>query len=212
MTQPRGLLFVISAPSGAGKTSLVAALLRTDPNLRVSISHTTRARRPRETDGEHYHFVSPDEFDAMIARGEFLEHAEVFGKRYGTARQSVEHELAQGRDVILEIDWQGAQQVRARHGDTVSMFVLPPSRKVLLERLTSRAQDGIDAIRERSRKAVSEMSHYAEFDYLVVNEHFDTALGDLRTIIGAARLGQKSQRIRLDALLRELLSSSEPIE
>ena len=212
MTQPRGLLFVISAPSGAGKTSLVAALLRADPNLKVSISHTTRARRPRETNGEHYHFVDQAAFTAMIERGEFLEHAEVFGKRYGTARQSVDRELAQGRDVILEIDWQGAQQIRARHSDAVSVFVLPPSRKVLLERLMSRAQDGADAIRERSRKAVSEMSHYAEFDYLVVNDDFDAALADLTTIVGAARLGQKSQRIRLDALLRELLSGQEPIE
>jgi len=212
MTHPRGLLFVISAPSGAGKTSLVAALLRADANLRVSVSHTTRARRPREVDGEHYHFVDHLVFASMVERGDFLEHAEVFGKRYGTARQSVERELGQGRDVILEIDWQGAQQIRARLADTVSIFVLPPSRKVLLDRLRSRAQDGAEAIRERTRKAVSEMAHYGEFDYLVVNDDFDAALADLRTVVGAARLGQKSQRIRLDALLRDLLSGQEPIE
>jgi guanylate kinase len=212
MSERQGLLFVISAPSGAGKTSLVAALLRVDPNLRVSISHTTRARRPSEVDGQHYHFIDHAEFTRMVERGEFLEHAEVFGKRYGTAKRSVEVELERGHDVILEIDWQGAQQIRARHPDAVSIFVLPPSRQVLLERLKSRAQDGAEAIRERSRKAVSEMAHYAEFDYLVVNETFDVALGDLQTIIRAARLGQKSQRIALEGLIADLLSSSEPIE
>jgi guanylate kinase len=148
----------------------------------------------------------------MVERGEFLEHAEVFGKRYGTAKRTVETELERGHDVILEIDWQGAQQIRARHPDAVSIFVLPPSRQVLLERLKSRAQDGAEAIRERSRKAASEMAHYAEFDYLVVNETFDVALGDLQTIIRAGRLGQKSQRIALDGLISDLLSSSEPIE
>jgi guanylate kinase len=206
------LVFVISAPSGAGKTSLVAALLKADPNLRVSVSHTTRARRPSEVEGEHYQFIDHARFTAMVERGEFLEHAEVFGNRYGTAKATVERELAHGHDVVLEIDWQGAQQIRARHTDAVSIFVLPPSRAALAQRLMSRAQDGAAAIRERSRKAVSEMTHYAEFDYLVVNEHFDTAVADLCAIVRAARLGSRPQQARLAPLINDLLSGPEPIE
>ena len=212
MKRDRGLLFVVSAPSGAGKTSLVSALVRADSNLRVSVSHTTRARRPSEAEGEHYHFIEAGRFREMIDRQEFLEHALVFGQHYGTARATVARELGLGRDVVLEIDWQGARQVRAAHPEAISIFVLPPSRALLAERLKGRAQDGAEAIRERTHKAVSEMTHYDEFDYVVVNAEFEVALADLVAIVRAERLGQDAQRERLAPLIRELLSGAEPIE
>jgi guanylate kinase len=212
MKPARGLLFVVSAPSGAGKTSLVSALVRADTNLRVSVSHTTRTRRPSEVEGEHYHFVDAAHFREMMERDEFLEHALVFGNHYGTARSAVEHSLVLGRDVILEIDWQGARQVRERRPDAVSIFVLPPSRALLAERLKGRAQDGADAILERTRKAVSEMTHYDEYDYVIVNADFDVALADLAAIVRAERLGQAAQRERLAPLIGHLLSGAEPIE
>ena len=198
-----GNLYVVSAPSGAGKTSLVAALQSSLPGLHVSISHTTRPRRGNESDGVNYHFVSEEDFVAMIAADAFLEHAQVFERRYGTARDSVEKYLAAGEDVILEIDWQGASQVRQRHPGCVGIFILPPSRESLAERLTGRAQDSDEVIARRMRDAVAEMSHWAEFDYLVINDDFETALADLRSIIRSGHL----QRQRQSAVHRELIAS-----
>ena len=198
-----GNLYVVSAPSGAGKTSLVAALQSSLPGLHVSISHTTRPRRGNESDGVNYHFVSEEDFVAMIAADAFLEHAQVFDRRYGTARDSVEKYLAAGEDVILEIDWQGASQVRLRHPGGVGIFILPPSRESLAERLTGRAQDSDEVIARRMRDAVAEMSHWAEFDYLVINDDFETALADLRSIIRSGHL----QRQRQSAVHRELIVS-----
>jgi guanylate kinase len=198
-----GELFVISAPSGAGKTSLVAALKHSEPGLRVSVSHTTRARRSNESDGVDYHFVSEEAFVAMIDADAFLEHARVFDHRYGTARDSVEKYLAAGEDVILEIDWQGASQVRKRRPACVGIFILPPSRESLAERLERRAQDSDEVIARRMRDAVTEMSHYSEFDYLVINDDFEAALMDLRGIIRTRRLGRERQ----SALHRDLIAS-----
>lgn len=200
-----GTLFIIAAPSGGGKTSLVRALRDDDPAIAVSVSHTTRPRRDGETDGEDYHFVSDAAFAALVADGEFLEHAEVFGNRYGTTRAAVERELAAGRDVILEIDWQGARQVRALMPETVSIFVLPPSRRELERRLRGRGQDSDEVIAARMRAAETEMAHYHEFDYLVINEVFDHALADLAAIVRAARLSLSRQRVRYAEAIATLL-------
>ena len=200
-----GTVYVVSAPSGAGKTSLVTALAETDPSIRLSVSHTTRPMRPGEQDGADYHFVSPDQFESMLQQGEFLEHARVYGADYGTSEQRVREQLAQGLDVILEIDWQGAQQIRKRIRGAISIFILPPSVEALTERLAGRAQDAKDVIAQRMQEAKDEISHYAEFDFLVVNEEFDRALNDLRCIIGAMRLRQEVQFVRLLDRLRLLL-------
>ncbi|WP_440996399.1 guanylate kinase [Arhodomonas sp. SL1] len=183
-----GTLFIVAAPSGAGKTSLVGALREADPAVTVSVSHTTRPRREGEEDGAHYHFVDEATFVSLIEAGEFLEHARVFGNRYGTTRAAVERELGAGRDVILEIDWQGARQVRERMPAAVSVFVLPPSRAALEHRLRRRGQDSDTVIAERMRAAEAEMVHYDEFDYLVINDDFDRALADLRAVVRAERL------------------------
>jgi guanylate kinase len=201
-----GTLFVVSAPSGAGKTSLVRALTGRDPGVTVSVSHTTRARRPGERDGEHYHFVDAGVFASMCERDEFLEHAEVFGNRYGTSRAGVAQRLHAGMDVVLEIDWQGARQVRARVPDAVGVFVLPPSLEQLRRRLEGRGQDGPEVIKRRMRAAVDEISHYREYDYLLVNDRFDTALDELCAIVTARRLGQHAQARRLAGLLDALLA------
>ncbi len=198
-----GDLYVISAPSGAGKTSLVAALQSSQPGLHVSVSHTTRPRRSNESDGVDYHFVSEEDFVAMIDADAFLEHARVFDRRYGTARKSVEKFLAAGEDVILEIDWQGAGQVRQRHPGCVGIFILPPSRESLAQRLAGRAQDSDEVIARRMRDAVAEMSHFSEFDYLVINDAFEVALADLRSIIRCRRLCRQRQSI----VHRELIGS-----
>ncbi len=179
----RGRLFVIAAPSGAGKTSLVRALMEREPGLRFSISYTTRSRRPRETHGRDYFFVTGDEFDAMATRGEFLEHARVFDNRYGTARTQVEAALATGRNLILEIDWQGAQQIRRAMPECVSIFILPPTRAELERRLRGRGTDAEEVIQRRLRDAAADMTHWNEFDYVVVNDDFDTALEDLLAIV-----------------------------
>jgi guanylate kinase len=201
----RGRLYVISAPSGAGKTSLVKALLAGEPRLRLSISHTTRTRRPTEVEGREYHFVSRGEFAGLVARGEFLEHAQVFDNNYGTSRAFVESQLTQGHDVLLEIDWQGAQQVRRAMPDCVSVFVLPPARQALAERLARRATDTPEVIRRRLKDAAGDMSHYDEFDYAVVNDDFDRAVGDLKRIIAGQGEDLKSGRPGLKPLLAELL-------
>ena len=183
----RGSLFIIAAPSGGGKTSLVNALLKHDPRLVLSISHTTRPARPGEIDGQHYHFVSEAEFERMVDSGDFLEHARVFDHYYGTNRSAVALQLEQGHDVILEIDWQGARQVRMAFPDCCLIFIIPPSLETLRKRLTGRGQDSSAVIQRRMRDAQAEISHWAEFDYLVVNDNFDKALEELIAIINDHR-------------------------
>jgi guanylate kinase len=201
-----GRLFVIAAPSGAGKTSLVKALLASEPRLRLSVSHTTRKRRPTEEDGREYHFVPVPQFEQLVARGEFLEHARVFDNFYGTARGFVEEQLRQGYDVILEIDWQGAQQVRRAVPRCVSIFILPPSRRALAERLSRRATDSAETIAQRLREATDDMSHYREFDYVILNDDFAQAVSDLRRIVAGRAADLTSARPALAPLLAELLA------
>ncbi len=203
--QSTGTLYTVSAPSGAGKTSLVQALLELDPQLRVSVSHTTRPMRPGEQDGVNYHFVDQQAFRRRIEQGEFLEHAEVFGNLYGTSRLWVEQQLAQGQDVVLEIDWQGAAQVRQLLPETVAVFILPPSRDTLQQRLTGRGQDGPEVIAGRMAEAEAEMSHYADSDYLVINDDFQQALAELRAILAAQRLRTRHRVESLGPLLADLL-------
>ncbi len=200
-----GSLFIVSAPSGAGKTSLVNALTGRDERVHVSVSHTTRAMRPGEEDGVNYFFVDKERFEDMQRSGNFLESAEVFGNCYGTSSEWVELQVRAGNDVILEIDWQGAQQVRNEWPDCVSIFILPPSRDTLLERLTKRGQDDSSIIEQRMHKAVSEMSHYMDYDYLVVNDDFERALGDLHAILRARRLETMAQEVGNARLLDDLL-------
>ena len=202
----RGRLYVISAPSGAGKTSLVKRLLESEPRLRLSISHTTRTRRPTEVEGREYHFVTKPQFEELAARGEFLEHARVFDNNYGTARAFVEAQLAAGHDVLLEIDWQGAQQVRRAMPDCVSIFVLPPARQALAERLARRATDTAEVIRRRLSDAAGDMSHYREFDYVVVNDDFEHAVTDLMRIVAGKGEDLVAGRPALQPLLAELLA------
>ncbi|GAA0699887.1 guanylate kinase [Marinobacterium maritimum] len=206
MTQLAGTLYILSAPSGAGKTSLVKALLQQDDQVGVSVSHTTRAMRPGEADGVDYNFVSMDDFNALIEQGQFLEYAEVFGNKYGTSQQWVKEQLAAGRDVILEIDWQGAEQVRRLMPEAVTVFILPPSRAALRERLNARGQDSDEVIEGRMAEATSEMSHYPEYDYLLINDDFDIALQQLASLFRARRLRQSAQQTRHQVLLEQLLS------
>lgn len=201
----KGSLLIVAAPSGAGKTSLVAALAESVPGVVVSVSHTTRPSRSREQDGVHYHFVDHQAFAAMVAANQFLEHARVFDHHYGTALAAAQAQLVQGLDVILEIDWQGAAQVRARMPECVSTFILPPSRKVLKERLRSRAQDSDEIIARRMSAAVTEMRHYAEFDYLVINDDFEQALCALKAIVLASRQRLALQGAKERERLRRLL-------
>ena len=201
-----GNLYIISAPSGAGKTSLVKKLIATVENLIVSVSHTTRQSREGEIHGKDYFFVSVDDFRAMQNEKAFLESAQVFDNFYGTAQKTVEDNLAQGDDVILEIDWQGAQQVRKLMPQSYSIFILPPSTHILRERLEGRGKDSVEIIDRRMQDAVAEMSHYGEFDYLVVNDDFNTALNELKSIIMANRLQQKSRAIKLKSLIHDLLA------
>jgi guanylate kinase/non-canonical purine NTP pyrophosphatase (RdgB/HAM1 family) len=211
----RGKLFVLAAPSGAGKTSLVRALLERMPRLVMSVSHTTRPRRPTEEHGREYYFISVPEFERLVSEGQFLEHARVFDNLYGTARAPVEARLARGGDIVLEIDWQGARQVRAAMPDCVTIFILPPSRDALEKRLRSRATDSPQVIERRLRDAVSDMSHWREFDYVVVNDDFEGAVADLMAIVtgvsrGTGTLGGGAQRLaanrpELAPLLERLL-------
>ncbi|WP_147652590.1 guanylate kinase [Vulcaniibacterium gelatinicum] len=202
----RGTLFIVAAPSGAGKSSIVNACLARDPNIRLSISFTSRAPRPGERHAEHYHFVSEAEFRRMIEAGDFFEYALVHGDWKGTARQSVEPLLAAGRDVLLEIDWQGAQQVRAKVPDAVSVFILPPSRQALEQRMRARGQDSEDVIARRLAAAREEMSHYDEFDYVIVNEVFERAVDEMCAIFTASRLRRPLQAQRHAGLITALLA------
>ena len=205
MTHSTGTLYIISAPSGAGKSSLVKALTDTNPEIRVSISHTTRAMRPGEVDGVNYHFVSREAFVKMGEHGDFLERAEVFGNFYGTSQSHLQQTLDEGHDLILEIDWQGAEQVRKLMSQARSIFILPPSLQALHQRLTHRGQDSDEIIAGRMREAVNEMSHYVEYDYLIINDDFSHALDDLKAIFRANQLQQKRQQVRFGMLLAELL-------
>ncbi len=202
----RGTLYIVAAPSGAGKSSLVNACLARDPAIRLSVSFTSRAPRPGERHAEHYHFVSADEFRSMVAAGDFFEHALVHGDWKGTARQSVEPQLAAGHDVLLEIDWQGAAQVRKQVPDAVSVFILPPSREALEQRMRARGQDSDLVIAQRLAAAREELSHYDEFDYLIVNEHFDRAVDEMCSVFTACRLRRERQIARHAELIATLLA------
>lgn len=209
MTAPAnasGNLFIVSAPSGAGKSSLVKALLERDPAIRLSISYTTRAARPGEVHGTDYHFVTREAFLEQLAAGDFLESAEVYGNFYGTSQPWIEERVGAGDDILLEIDWQGAAQVRRLLPDAVSIFILPPSLEALRQRLTGRGQDSAEVIETRLAAAQEDMSHAYEFDYLVVNDDFSAALNDLHAIVQARRLGIERQMQRLAPLMSGLLS------
>lgn len=201
-----GTLYTVSAPSGAGKTSLVSALVKASPEVCVSVSHTTRAMRPGEVDGVNYHFVDHTTFEAMLEKGAFLEHARVFSNLYGTSQHWVEDALKQGIDVILEIDWQGAAQVRKLMPDTVSLFILPPSLACLRQRLTGRGQDDSSVIEARMSEAMSEMSHYVEADYLIINDDFTVALAQFQALITSQHIRQIRQSERYRGLLQDLLA------
>ena len=191
-----GVLFIVSSPSGGGKTSLVKALLQAEPEVRLSVSYTTRPARPGEVDGRDYHFVTAAVFERMLAAGEFLESAVIYGNRYGTSQKWIERERAEGRDVVLEIDWQGAQQVRRLIRQVVSIFILPPSPEVLESRLRGRGQDSEEVVARRLAAAREEISHVSEYEYVIINDDFDRAAQDLRSIIRAERLKLARQLAR----------------
>lgn len=200
-----GNLFIVTAPSGAGKSSLVKALLEADPSISLSISYTTRAARPGEENGVHYHFVDVEQFKEMLNRGDFLESAEVYGNYYGTSQPWIEDQIRAGRDLLLEIDWQGASQVRKFFPDALSLFILPPSLAELKRRLEGRGQDSAEVIERRLAAAQEDISHAYSFDYLVVNDDFNTALADIQAIVQARRLGIGNQMQALEPLLNDLL-------
>lgn len=200
-------LYVIAAPSGGGKTSLIAALLERDPNVRLSVSYTTRPPRPGEEDGTHYHFVEKDEFRELVRDDALLEYAEVYGHHYGTGRAAVEAELEAGHDVLLDIDWQGAQQIRSTFPASCTIFVLPPSLEELRRRLERRGQDDREVIDKRMAEARSEIAHWREFDFIVVNDDFDEALADLHAVIHERRTLRPNLPDRIAPLLAELLEN-----
>lgn len=202
----RGHLFLVTAPSGAGKTSLVRALLNDHPNLKFSISYTTRKQRPNEKHAHDYHFVDKAEFERMVAAGEFLEHAQVFDNYYGTSRKAVEAEMTARRDVLLEIDWQGAAQVRKLMPEAISVFILPPSRAELERRLRSRGTDSDEVIARRLKDAVGDMSHWCDFDYVVVNDDFEKAQGELSAIVTGRGQASRADRPGLKAVVDALLT------
>lgn len=202
-----GQLFIVAAPSGGGKTSLVNQLIRSMSHIELSISHTTRACRPKEKDGKDYFFIEKSTFEQMIAEDAFVEYARVFDNFYGTSKKQIEERLANGIDVVLDIDWQGAQQIRKRYPQAVGVFLLPPSLETLRERLQNRQQDHLDVIEKRMQQAQSEMQHYHEFDYLIVNQEFDVALSQLKSIVVAERLKKDIQVIRQRKLLSFLFTT-----
>jgi len=203
-----GRLIVISAPSGTGKTTLVKALCESDPKLMVSVSHTTRPRRDGETDGIAYHFTDIDSFMEMVDSYQFLEHAKVFDNYYGTSRNGVESQLSEGRDVILEIDWQGAARVRHLMPDCISIFILPPSRHALETRLTDRGEDNPTTVQRRMRDAKNELSHYKEYDFLVINDKFEPALSELRDILASLRENRQVQQADLSQFVAGLMAET----
>jgi len=205
LSDPR--LYVVAAPSGGGKTSLISALLEKDPKIRLSVSYTTRPPRPGEQNGVHYHFVDDKAFRELLARNAFLEHATVFDYRYGTARQAVEEQLGAGFDVILDIDWQGARQIRESFPSCLTIFIVPPSLAVLRQRLARRGQDSEDVIRKRMQKARAEISHWDEFDYLIVNDIFEEALLDLQSIIRNGKPRRSENTGKQREILAELLGT-----
>ena len=205
----RGTLYIVAAPSGAGKSSIVNAVLARDPQIALSISFTSRQPRPGERHAQHYNFVTADEFKAMIRAGDFFEYAQVHGDWKGTARQSVEPQLAAGKDVLLEIDWQGARQVRDKVPDAVAVFILPPSRQALEQRMRNRGQDSEAVIQQRLAAAREEMSHFDEFDYVIVNEVFDAAVDDMCAIFTASRLRREAQVTRHEGLIAALLADGD---
>ena len=205
-----GLLFVVSAASGTGKTSLVKALLERVNNLHVSVSHTTRGQRPGELDGVHYHFSNKDDFLALVAKGGFIEYAEVFGNYYGTAQQTVKEQLEKGHDVLLEIDWQGAEQVRKLFPESKQIFILPPSQFDLRQRLSNRGTDSVEVIEHRLSCAVEDMQQYTNFDYVIINDDFNKALHDLECVIIANRLVISQQADRHQELIEKLITPVEP--
>ena len=211
MALTAGNLIVISAPSGAGKTSLVHDLLTRDAQISVSVSHTTRAKRPSEIDGEDYFFVEREQFQRMVTNDEFLEHAEVFGNFYGTSTAQVEDILNLGRDLVLEIDWQGARKIRENFPQAISIFVLPPSEMALRERLIERGDDDPEVIERRMRAAMNEMSHFREYDYLLINDVFDEAATQLWTIVRAGRLTTRIQRLSQAAMLEKLIAPLDAV-
>ncbi len=200
-----GTLFIVSAPSGTGKTSLVNALVRDTNHLKLSISSTTREIRPREIDGYHYHFIEDDKFKQKITAGDFLEYAEVFENQYGTSQEAVDKMLHEGHDVVLEIDWQGAQLIKKRRPDAISIFILPPTIDDLRERLETRGQDSKEVIDARMKKSMNEISHYHEADYLVINDDFEDALKGLKTIVRAHRLETAKQAVINETIIKKLL-------
>jgi len=202
---PEANLYVVAAPSGGGKTSLIRALLEKDDRVSLSVSYTTRAPRPGEVDGVHYHFVDHPTFVRLIRQGAFFEYAEVFGHCYGTGRDEMETKLKAGQDVLLDIDWQGARQIRESFSSCCTIFILPPSLEVLRNRLARRGQDGKEVIDRRMREARAEISHWKEFDYLIINDDFDEALSDLQSIVRHRKLHRVDQENRYDDLLAELL-------
>jgi guanylate kinase len=209
-----GNLFILSAPSGAGKSSLINALLTTSNDasarpMQVSVSHTTRSPRPGENNGEHYHFVSIDSFKKQIEQGSLYEYAEVFGNYYGTSETAIDEQLKRGIDVFLDIDWQGAQQVRMKNPNVTTIFISPPSQAALESRLRTRGQDSDEVIASRMAQAQAECSHYNEFDYLIVNDDFEQALQDLTTIVFNQRLKCKQQKIAQQALFDDLLANTD---
>ncbi|GIC77379.1 guanylate kinase [Moritella sp. F3] len=203
----KGTLFIVSAPSGAGKSSLIKALLDANPSsdMKVSVSHTTRDIRPGEVDGTHYHYIPVADFKAQIENNEFFEWAEVFGNYYGTSRVMIENTLARGIDIFLDIDWQGARQIKEQIADARGIFILPPSREELERRLNSRGQDSDEIIASRMAEAEAEMSHYNEYDYLIINDDFSTALEDLHAIVRAERLGSAKQAAKNSVIMKDLL-------
>ena len=208
-----GNLFILSAPSGAGKSSLIKAMLDSVTNssvsrkMQVSVSHTTRDARPGEVNGEHYHFVTKDDFEKQIKKGRFYEHAQVFGNYYGTSEVGIDEQLAKGFDVFLDIDWQGAQQVRMKKPSVTSIFICPPSKDALEKRLRSRGQDSDEIIQDRMAQAQAECSHFEEFDYIIINDDFDQAVTDLLTIVNTLRLKRNQQVLQHKALLDDLVLS-----
>ncbi|KKO49104.1 guanylate kinase [Arsukibacterium sp. MJ3] len=206
MQQLSGNLFIVSAPSGAGKSSLINALLQHHSDMQVSVSHTTRSPRPGEQDGVHYHFISVAQFKALITENEFLEWAEVFGNYYGTSRSAIVSNLRQGIDVLLDIDWQGARQIRQQAPGTKGIFILPPSMAALEQRLVTRDQDSREVINKRMAKAQSEMQHADEYDYLIINDEFNQALNELTHIVLCQRNSLSSQRSRQQQLMQQLLA------